>query len=203
MNRISKPVVVAATTAILIIGCAKDDDSNGSGGRTAAEALAAGWDAFETGDYATAHSNFTEATGLDSRLSDAYNGLGWSSGRMPGRLSEAGTHFGRSLGLDTTRYDALGGWAFAVYQSGDYAAAIAKADSLLRRRPGWRFLHQQTIDFRDVKLMMAAAWYQTGNYSASYAVVQELNPAFEADVRTPSGRRELMEEIERLRRIYG
>ncbi len=189
---------------LLVVGCEKDDEDTSNQALTASELTTQGWRAFESGDYLTALNNFNMALSKDNNFSDAYNGLGWTSGKIPARLNEAPNYFARSYALDTTRYDALGGWAFAVYQQGNWSSAIEKGDSLLHRRPGWRFLHEPTLDFRDVWLMIAAAYFNLADYYAAYrTIVEHLNAGFEADVNTPAGRRELLEEIERLRRIYG
>lgn len=189
--------------AIFLTGCEKKDDDGDNAATSPQQLTALGWDAFKSGDYLTAYNRFQSAVDRDRSYSDAYNGLGWSAGRIRGRLPETDVHFARSLALDTTRYDALGGWAFAVYQSGNWTSAINKADSLLHRRPGWRFLHEPTLDFRDVWILTAAAYYNLGDFASSYSIISDHFPPFEADINTPAGRRELLEEIERLRRIYG
>jgi len=188
--------------AVLLNGCKKDDGPSVAV-LTPTEQVALGWEYFVGGDYTGSLSEFTLALGRDATLSDAMNGIGWSIGRIPGRLSEAPQWFARALARDTTRYDALGGWAFAAYQLGDWQSAIHKSDSLLHRRPGWRFLHESTVDQNDIILMQAAAYYNLGDFATSLVSVTSLNAAFEADVSTPAGRRELFDEIERLRRVYG
>jgi len=209
LERMIKPSYLQVISVIaiyggLFVGCAKDDDDGDGQAQTAAELTSAGWVKFESGDYVAAAANFQSAVDRNANYSDAYNGLGWTTGRIQSRLNESGGYFARSLALDTTRYDALGGWAFAVYQEGRWGSALSKADSLLRRRPGWRFLHEPTLDFRDMWLMVAAANYNLADYAAAYrAIVEHLNAGFETDINTPAGRRELLEEIERLRRIYG
>jgi len=199
------PLLVASVLSVAsLTGCSNGDDDNKATALTPAEQVEQGWVFFEEGAYSSALSEFTTALSKDATLSDAQNGIGWTLGRTPGRLSEAPQWFDRSLRQDTTRYDALGGWAFALYQLGDWQNALDKSDYLLRRRPGWRFLHEQTLDESDIRLMQAAANYYLGAYDVSYnLVVMHLNSAFEADVSTPAGRRELLDEIERLRRVYG
>jgi len=198
-------VLAASVLSVTVFsGCSSDDDSSGTPVLTPAEQVEQGWTFFETGEYAKALAEFKAALAKDGTLADAQNGIGWTLGRIPDSLSHAPQWFDRSLRQDTTRYDALGGWAFAVYQLGEWQTAIDKSDYLLRRRPGWRFLHEPTLDETDIRLMQAGANYYLGNYSASLdLVVAHLNSAFEADVSTPTGRRELLDEIERLRRVYG
>ena len=84
-----------------------------------------------------------------------------------------------------------------------FSNKFENAELLLEEKPGWRFLHEVTLDFNDVRLMISAAQYNLGNYTESLDTIRMLNPEFEADVSTVSGRRELLEEIERLRLIHG
>lgn len=187
---------------LLINGC---DDSEGPAEPevTADDYVEQGWKNFELHGYDESLNDFLEAIKLDNKLSDAFNGAGWSSGRIVGKLEEAGDYFAISFDLDTSRYDALGGWVFVIYQSGDWEAAIQKADSLLHRREVWQFYHEKSIDFSDIRLVMAVSYFNLGDFEASLEIVQILNSAFEADLTTPIGRRELRDEIERLRLVYG
>ncbi len=195
-------------SCLIFVGCAGKDDPVGLGDLTPAEQVDQGWTYYEDRDYSSALQEFVSATEREASLADAWNGKGWTLGKLAGRLPEAPACFGRALQIDTTSYDAIGGWAFAVYQLGngesDWRSAIDKSDSLLHRRPGWRFLHEPTLNEYDVRLLLAAAFFNLQDYASSYStIVDYLNPAFEADVTTPAGRRELLDEIERLRRVHG
>ncbi len=198
------PLCAGAFLLIGLAACGKGGGGEEGVRLTPREIIARGWERFEAMDYAAALGDFESAIGLNETLSDAWNGAGWSAGRVTGRLGEAEGYFAGCLQRDTTRYDALGGWAFVAYQLQNWTGAISKADSLLHRRPGWRFLHQPTVDFHDLRLMTAAAYYNLGDFETALdIIVTYLNPAFEADVSTPAGRRELLDEIERLRQVYG
>lgn len=197
--------ILAIGLALTAVGCGDDDSSTGPE-LTNAEKIDLGWDKFEEADYSGALAQFQAVTQSNGQLSDAWNGAGWSSARLVGGLNAATGYFDTALQRDTIRYDAMGGWAFAVYQQGNWDEAITKATALLHRRPGWRFLHEPSLNSNDLYIMLAAAHYNLGDaahYTASYEAVRELNPAFEADISTPAGRRELLNEIERLRRLYG
>ena len=201
--RVTAPIFGLALGFASLTGCSTND-SNPTAVLTPSEQVDEAWGLFQDGDYNGALAEFTAALGRDGTLSDAQNGIGWTLGRMPGRLAEAPVWFSRAITSDTTRYDALGGWAFAIYQTGDFQGALDKSEALLGRRPGWRFLHEQTLDQFDIRLMQASSYYNLGDYTSSYrTVVDHLNPSFEADLTTPAGRRELLDEIERLRRVYG
>ncbi len=205
LYRIAGICILAIGLALTTVGCGDDDPSTGPA-LTNDEILDLAWEKFEEGDYSGALAEFQAVTHNDAQMSDGWNGAGWSSARLIGGLNDAAGYFDTALQQDTARYDALGGWAFVVYQQGDWDEAVVKAEALLHRRPGWRFLHEPSLNSDDVYIMIAAAYYNLGgddNYASSYAAVRELNPAFETDISTPAGRRELLNEIERLRRLHG
>ena len=196
--------VIALGIVLITIGCDKKEGPS-EAKVTADDLVQQGWINFEYLDYIASLKDFEDAINLDDRHSDAYNGAGWSAAKIPRKMNEAGDYFATSLSLDTTRYDALGGWVFVVYQQGDSAgweAAIRKGDSLLYHRQVWQFHHEKSIDFNDIRLVMANSYLNLGEFEQSLEIVQLLNSSFEADVTTPIGRRELREEIERLRKIY-
>jgi len=190
---------------LLVTGCDKTDDTDPTSPVIGAQDhIYQGWDAFEEQRWNDALGSFQAAMSNNGNLADAWNGAGWAEGQLPGKLTSAGSRFATCLQKDTTRYDALAGWAFVEYQQNRWQSAINKTDSLLYRRPRWKFLHQQDLDFYDLHLMKAKSHYLLGQYSSSLKVITDLmNPEFSADVSTSYGRQLLSDEIERLERIYG
>ncbi len=197
-------VVLIGCLSLTFTGCGGEDGGAQGPELTADEFVEIGWEAFERYDYASALEHFQAAIGRDATHSDALNGAGWSSGRLPGMMETAADYFARSLASDTTEYDALGGWAFVEYSLEEWHSALNKADSLMHRRPRWMFLHEPTVDFHDIRLLAAKVHYNLGDFTASLdVIVTYLNPSFEADITTEAGRRELLEEIARLGQLYG
>lgn len=193
-------LLLLITGSLGLSGC--DDDDDQSVQLTASDYLDQGWELFKIYDYSGAFSSFQSSFSLDGNLSDAFNGAGWSAGRN-GERDVAESNFNRCLGIEATHFDALSGLAFTLYQLGRWEESLEKADTLLTKKPGWRFRRETTLDFNDVQLMRAAANYNLGRYSASSLIVKILNNSFEPDTLTISGQRELLAEIERLRQIYG
>lgn len=185
-----------------ISGCGKEKSTAPTTPPT--DLITQGWEEFERGSYQSAYDLFRRAVNADPNLSDAYNGLGWSAGHIEGKIGEAREHFSRAFSLDSLHYDALGGWTFALYQTEEYSSAIERGGQLLNRKPRWRFLHNPTLDFNDIRLIQAFSWVHLGNFEEAYRVVRNyLNPDFDTDISSPSGKRELLDELERLRSIYG
>jgi len=209
INNLNKLKTIALVFPFLlgVIACDNKDDTTIHDELTVDEIVDQGWNYFSESDYTSALEEFETAIGRGGKIADAYNGAGWSAGKiidLANGLERSATNFSQSLSIDTTMYDALGGWAFIAFQQGEWTAAIEKADSLLNRRPGWRFLHQSTIDFQDLRLLKAKSYFNNLDFNSSYQVITDfLNPSFVADVSTEEGRMELQQEIERLRLIYG
>lgn len=203
------PLVLVIMMLITVAGCEKDDKNADGTELTTTELLERGWEHFEQSNYLSALEDFQTVYGRDASLCDAWNGAGWSSGRITGGLPGALEYFSKAIELDETKYDALGGLAFAIYQdsqadTANLRVAIEKSETLLIAKPLWRFLHEQTLDYRDLKLMVAAAYFGLNEFEQSFTVIKDnFNSSFEADISTPAGRRDLLEEIERLRLIYG
>ncbi len=193
---------------LVVMGCGKDDGVTGPE-MTTMDLVYEGWDLFEDAEYAAAIEYFERALQATADLTDdqrmyAYSGAGWTCGKLPGRLEDARDYFERSVIDSMILYDALAGWLFVDYQLGDWNMALLKAEVLMEDIPTWRFYHEETLDYNDIRLLMAASHFNLGNFSESLQVVVEhLNSWFEADVSTQQGRRELSEEIERLREVYG
>ena len=189
---------------VTIVACDKDDDTVVNDELSVEEIIDLGWEYFAANDYSGALEKFEAAISRGGSIADAHNGAGWSHGHMIDGLSSAANSFSQSYSADTTMYDALGGWAFVAFEQGKWVSAIEKSDSLLHRRPGWRFLHESNTNFQDIRLMMAQANFYTLDFESCYNIITDFfNPSFEADVTTEQGQMELQLEIERLRLIYG
>lgn len=189
---------------LTVTGCDKTEDTTTAPTLSAQDLVMDGWVKYEDSDWNGALSSFNAAIAENGSLSDAWNGAGWAEGQIPGQLVSAANRFAVAFQKDTTRYDALGGWAFVEFQRNNLQSAINKSDSLLARRPRWKFLHEQQLDYLDLQLLQSKAYFLLGIYADSYkVVVDHLNPGFSTDISTPFGRQQLSDEIERLERIYG
>lgn len=196
--------VFMATIFIFGIAGCSDDDDEVTETLTTPEYISMGWQQFEATDYFNGLTSFKFAFGSAAENNDAYSGAGWCAGRGAGTMNEAAGYFSTAWSGNAANYDALGGWIFVEYQLGNYQEAIDKSLSLLNSKPGWRFLHETSIDFLDIRLTMAASHYYLGQFTESLDLVTTyLNPTFEADVSNRNGQRELLNELERLRGIYG
>jgi glycosidase len=196
------PLIVTLLLALLLcLGCSGDDDPNvpdDPSGPTDAEVLAAGWQAYEDGDLAAAEDEFRELLARARRLAEAHDGLGWTFAAQNAADSSL-VHFTAAV---AARADTMAiadqthaGLAFALAASLQWedclvAAALVASD--------WTFAHDDRFDHDQVVLLAALAHYALGDFAASLAAVQELDPEFTVDVETPGGRADLAARIEEL-----
>lgn len=177
MNRFGIPaagsgVALPVVLLLLAIGCS----GKGTGPQTTAAAdLAAGWSAFEAGQYTRARSHFLSAINKDGSLADAYSGLGWSHALLDS-LGSAAIAFQNGLNRDADLTDAHAGFAVVSRDlsgnQSDLDQAIASAQAVITADAGWRFSHMTSVDYLDMHLIMAQSYYRKGGSSFSDAQAQ-------------------------------
>lgn len=204
--------LLALFSLILVLsfaaGCQKDDEV-ATDQLTMEDYLERGWESYNDRNYLAALTDFQAVIDIDATVDDAWNGAGWSAGQLESRLNEAENHFQQCLSLNSLKYDAHGGLIFVLYQKSTQDTSLltdvlTRSDRLLNAKPRWRFVHDQTIDFNDIRLITAVSHYNQQNFEQAFDLIKTyLNPNFETDWNTPNGQREILEELERLRQIYG
>jgi tetratricopeptide (TPR) repeat protein len=159
-----------------------------------------GWQQFEAGNYASALGKFEEAIAIDSSYAEAYCGAGYSNARLT-NLANSVSRFNHCISLNASQVDAQAGLAFVYNAQKQYSSAIASANKALSLNSAYLFIHDQTIGFKDLQLILAACYFAQGNFSQSLTFVKKLTPSFTANTNTYEGKAALAEEIERLRGI--
>src|SRR6185436_16440291 len=103
-------------------------------------------------------------------------GLGWSLVNLSSdSLVAAVSRFDEALALDAGATDARAGRSAAEHALATRATigtaagthdslAIASADAVLALLPAWQFAHRPTIDWRDLRLIIAQASFARGDY---------------------------------------
>jgi Flp pilus assembly protein TadD len=185
---------------VLAVGCGGDDDDPTPPPEPPndAEVLDAGWDAFASGDYAEAETQFDELLSRGRLVAEAHDGLGWTFARQ-NDAAAASVHFTAAFnaGADTLEIEdqAHAGLAFADHAIERYAECLTAAAEVAA---DWVFAHEGALDRDDVTVLEAAAHYALGQFAQALAKVQELDPQFTADVETVEGRAALAARIESL-----
>lgn len=189
----------AALLAALQLGCG-DNPSDG-GASDAAALTVQGWDRFEAGDFSAAQTRFTDAIAKDAAYAEAYNGRGWAAMRLRDyaaaltALQDAVAH-----GLQSA--DPLAGMALLHrdLNGGDPARVIVLANQALERAPQYRFAHDHSLDWRDLRLLLAQGYFDTGEYLLASAQITPIG-GVAPDPQSPTFVGDLLAEIERLGRL--
>ena len=184
---------------LLMLNCQVNNGTNPP--NTQAEQLVNdGWQQFEVGNYSSAVDKFEEAVAIDSSYAEAYCGAGWSGARLT-NLANSVSRFNHCISLNSSQVDAQAGLAFVYNAQKQYSSAIASANKALGINSAYLFIHDQTIGYKDLQLILATCYFAQGNFSQSLTFVKKLTPSFTANVNTYEGKSALAEEIERLRGI--
>ncbi|MBD3220422.1 hypothetical protein GF314_04195, partial [bacterium] len=129
---------------------------------------------------------------------EAHDGLGWVFAAQNAADSSV-VHFEAALaaGADTLAIEdqTHAGLAFASAAVLDFQACL---DAAAEVDEDWVFAHDDRFDHTQVVLLEATAHYALGDFAASLAALQEVDPEFDADVGTPDGRAGLAARIEEL-----
>lgn len=183
----------------LLAGCGGGD---GGGGPTdTAESLTAdGWALYEADDYGGAVGKFRAAIDMDANYADAYNGLGWSFGKMDS-LQQSVDNFVHCIAKGMTTADPYAGRAPAYRDlgAGRYKHAITVADTALVKSASYAFSHRTSFDYRDLRVIKAQCHFQLKEYAQAVA---EIN-ALDGNTVDPNDPEAIAAEIERLGDLYG
>ncbi|MCH7818507.1 MAG: hypothetical protein IIB40_03010 [Candidatus Marinimicrobia bacterium] len=144
---------------------------------TAEELIIAGWVNFETGEYAIAIEDFNSALSIDASASEAYSGIGWSRIRLE-MIDDAQTSFLAALDGNYAGEETFAGLAAISLVKEKYTAAIGYAESILNIDPEWIFEHDNTIDYKDVWLIVATAYFHEGNFTEVEAAILKIDSTY-------------------------
>ncbi|MCD6204329.1 MAG: hypothetical protein J7L22_01565 [Candidatus Marinimicrobia bacterium] len=133
------------------------------------------WESFEEGDYQTAYSKFGEVLDIDPRDQEALHGRAWSALLLSDAL-DAIKDFKAAIYYGNSSLDPLAGLAFAYHANQEYSMCINKAKAVLASNTYYYFEHKPVINFRDLHLILASAYFQTGNLSRAYEHILILQP---------------------------
>ena len=125
------------------------------------------WDLFEDGNYSAAYSKFDEALDIDPNNQEAYHGRAWTA-LLLSDARDAINDFKAAIYYGNSSLDPLAGLAFAYHADQEYSSAITKAEAVLSSNSNYYFEHKPLINYRDIHLVLAAAYFQTGNLSKTY-----------------------------------
>ena len=168
--------LVAVSLSVLLVCVSSCGEDEGPGpGVTAAEHNEAGWTSYNNGDYAGAHSHFSEALGLDPGLTEARLGLAWCKAHE-GEYCTALDAFDDVMEAGESVADAFAGRAATALAAWQESPAVASAESTLARDPAYEFVRRDEYNWRDLRLVLAQAYFALARYSDAQVQVNILDP---------------------------
>ena len=146
-----------------------------------------GWNYYEEGRYDEAFDWFLQAITEDPSYVDAYNGIGWTLGRM-GQPALAVDYFSTAVSelfppeeeFKEYKLDYYAGLAFGYNAIGNDAQALNYAKTLFFGNfdniigdDDWCFCHEEHINQIDVRLIQAVSEYRLGLFSDCIATINK------------------------------
>ncbi|MBT3316482.1 tetratricopeptide repeat protein [bacterium] len=190
---IVKRLALLLLLLLFVAGCG-DDESTTS---PTTNHLSQGWSLYESGDYAEAITSFVAALESDPANTSAFNGLGWTWTKI-GNMELGRDEFQRAIDNGMTTADPYAGIAFASMDiaPADFNGAISSALAALEITSDWSFSHKTSIDWRDIRLVLAQSYFAIHNYDLANEQVVALGGTAQVSEA------DLMQEITRLNDLY-
>ena len=131
------------------------------------------WDGYRGGSLAESETLFEDALGVDSQNSEAHNGLGWVNFQKAGQegnteqreslLQKSRDSFQKATAANPENTDAWVGLSGLELHLGNWEDARDAANRALSLNPRY-FSSHDNIDFRDVHLILAEAYFFLGAF---------------------------------------
>ena len=141
-----------------------------------AEALIdVGWEKFQDGDYEEALSKFANAIFTDDDIALAYQGRGWCY-LILSNATLAAEDFNMAITKGDNSLDPLAGLAAAYLAQQEYMLAISKAKAVLEGNPNYFFEYEPQINYLDMRIILAMAYFHEGRLDEAQEQVNFLYP---------------------------
>jgi len=168
-------LVAVPLIALLVCVSSCGDDEGPGPGTTASDHNEAGWSSYANGDHTNARASFEKALGLEAGLIEARLGLAWCEAH-DGEYSTALDDFDEVMETGEYVADAFAGRAATALAASQDSLAIASAESTLARDHVYEFSRHDKYNWRDLRLIMAQAYFALAQYSDAQAQVDILDP---------------------------
>ncbi|MDE0298918.1 MAG: tetratricopeptide repeat protein [Candidatus Poribacteria bacterium] len=174
-----KEIYLAIILFTTVAGCSEELNPNIEAAR---EHQTTGWLAYDRNDFSAALLSFERAVNLNSELTDAHNGLGWSHLSMsrvsavnPQIVSKAKESFEDAIRIDSSNADAWVGLANTLFlrrrDNSDFQATLLALENAFDANHRFLFRH----DYRsaaDLHALKAACYFYLGKNDLAKASVQ-------------------------------
>ncbi|MBL7137102.1 MAG: hypothetical protein ISS81_11045 [Candidatus Marinimicrobia bacterium] len=180
---------------------------------TAEDLANSGWTLFQNNNYEAALNKFLDAAYDEPDNEVGYHGCGWCY-LLLNESTNAIENFSNAISKGNITNDPIAGLAAAYLAAEEYAQAIYKAKEVLQNNPNYYFEYEPLIDYQDMRLILAMAYYHEGQLGKAQEQVNFLDPSNKLnpddpdtwvvnDVKQPSYAEALMALIDYLDVLYG
>ena len=176
IKQFGRITILLALVAIVFAATGCDEDTAGLEAERSAESyLQEGWDLFSSGRYEESIIPFNIAVDKEPQEPDAYNGRGWSWAKI-GVLDNGRVNFETAIELGLETADPQAGLAVCLrdLEPVDYNAVITHALAALEISPDYELARHTSMDWHDLRLILAQAYFDTGLYEDANAQVVTL-----------------------------
>jgi tetratricopeptide (TPR) repeat protein len=179
---------------LLFIGCEPDNSVS------ITELTADGWQLFIAGNYTDALEKFDKVLDEGGNDVEAYCGAGWCQLYI-GNFAQAETAFVNST-ASVFYADSYAGLTFAAMANNHFQLAIDAASALLYgaaiQQLTYQFQYDPSVDWWDVRLALAQAFFHMGDYDSCYGQIQTLDPLIVLDPDSETFVNDLLAALEQL-----
>lgn len=133
------------------------------------------WPNFEQKQYLEALIDFKAALSISVNLSEAYLGSGWSYAFLDS-LDEAQQQFDGAIFFDKQLLDAYVGRGMVLLSKNKYFLSIADLTYVLEKDSIYVFDRNTNIDYKDIHIALAEAYFYQAKYSKAQEQVDILWP---------------------------
>jgi tetratricopeptide (TPR) repeat protein len=135
------------------------------------------WSAFQQKQYATAITYFTRILKDNTKNVSAMTGLGWCyASSAVDTLSRSLYYFDLALSVEAAYNDALAGRGLVLLALKAYNKTIEDLEKVLRNNPAYVFSYDSSVDYRDLRLALAMAYYYKMDYVNCQTHINVLAP---------------------------
>lgn len=204
-NSLAAELFVPALTVLLFVGGGMGCGNDNGVGAGAATLVETGWNQFEDNQFEEALRSFESALEKDANYGDAHSGAGWTQARL-GDLHASREAFDRALTTTPTSLtDVYAGRSIVMLDTPpvDYAATETAARSVIDADSLYTFLHDPTVNWRDMRLIIALCLFAQTEYVEANREIARVG-GIPQDSTSTRFVPDLLEELERLsRRLSG
>jgi len=144
-----------------------------------------GWSLFQRGKYDAALDKFIDATYKDNTSEMGYHGKAWCY-LMLNEVINAVENFNLAILKGNRTLDPKAGLAAAYLAVGSYPEAIQNAQAVLSGNSHWFFEYEPLINFQDMRLISAMAYFHEGQLATALEQVTYLYPGHNLNPEDPS-----------------